>query len=54
MGTMLKLMYITNDPDVAMIAQKAGIDRIWVDLETLGKEERQKGFNTVKSQSYCE
>lgn len=45
----LKLMYITNDPYVAQIAQKYGVDRIWIDLETLGKEERQKGLNTVKS-----
>ena len=45
----LKLMYITNVPEVALIAEKAGVERIWVDLETLGKEERQKGMNTVKS-----
>lgn len=44
----LKLMYITNRPEVALIAQKYGVDRIWIDLETLGKEERQPG-NTVKS-----
>ena len=45
----LKLMYITNDPQVALIAEKYGVDRIWIDLETLGKEERQKGMDTVKS-----
>lgn len=45
----LKLMYITNRPDVALVAEKYGVDRIWIDLETLGKEERQKGMNTVKS-----
>lgn len=45
----LKLMYITNRLDVALIAEKYGVDRIWIDLETLGKEERQKGMNTVKS-----
>lgn len=45
----LVLMYITNNPSVALIAEKYGVDRIWVDLETLGKEERQKGMNTVKS-----
>lgn len=43
-------MYITNNPEIAKIAQKNGVDRIWIDLETLGKEERQKGMNTVKSQ----
>jgi len=45
----LDLMYITNDPAVALIAEKNGVSRIWVDLETLGKEERQKNMNTVKS-----
>ncbi len=45
----LCFMYITNNPQVALIAEKAGVDRIWVDLETLGKEERQKNLNTVKS-----
>ena len=42
-------MYITNDLNVALAAEEAGIDRIWVDLEVLGKEERQKGFDSVKS-----
>lgn len=45
----LDLMYITNDPNVALIAEKNDVNRIWIDLETLGKEERQKGMNTVKS-----
>ena len=45
----LILMYITNNPDVALIVEKYGVERIWVDLETLGKEKRQKGMNTVKS-----
>lgn len=45
----LKLMYITNDLDVALIAQKYGVERVWIDLETLGKEERQAGINAVKS-----
>lgn len=45
----LKLMYITNNPSVAQIAQDAGVDRIWIDLETLGKEERQSHLDSVKS-----
>ena len=45
----LTLMYITNNPEVALIAEKNGVDRVWIDLEILGKEERQKGRNTVKS-----
>lgn len=45
----LTLMYITNMPEVALVAERYGVQRIWIDLETLGKEERQKGMNTVKS-----
>ncbi|MCR5324875.1 MAG: aldolase [Lachnospiraceae bacterium] len=45
----LKLMYITNNPEVAIVAQKYGVDRVWIDLETIGKEERQKGLDAVKS-----
>lgn len=45
----LTLMYITNDPTVAQLAEKNGVQRVWIDLETLGKEERQKNLNTVKS-----
>ena len=45
----LLLMYITNDLEVALIAQKYGVNRIWIDLETLGKEERQRGLDVVKS-----
>ena len=42
-------MYITNNVEVARIAQKHGVDRIWVDLETLGKNERQGHIDSVKS-----
>ena len=42
-------MYITNEPDVAQIAEHAGVDRIFIDLETIGKEERQHDLDTVKS-----
>lgn len=45
----LTLMYITNNPVIAEIAQQAGVDRIWVDMEYIGKEERQGGMDTVKS-----
>lgn len=45
----LKLMYITNSIEVALAAEGAGVDRIWVDLETLGKSERQANINSVKS-----
>lgn len=46
---MLKLMYITNKPEIAKIAEAAGVDRIFVDLEVIGKKERQGGMNTVQS-----
>lgn len=45
----LEVFYITNRLDVALAAEAAGVNRIWVDLETIGKEERQKGINSVKS-----
>ena len=50
----ITLMYITNRVDVAKIAEEAGVDRIWIDLEVKGKEERQKGMNSVKSQHTIE
>lgn len=46
---MLVLMYITNNPQVALIAEKCGVERIWIDLETIGKEVRQPNMDTVKS-----
>lgn len=46
---MIKLMYITNDPRIAALADRAGVDRIFVDLETVGKQLRQGGMNTVQS-----
>ena len=50
----LKLMYITNKPEVAKIAQNAGVDSIFVDLEIIGKEERQGGLDTVISRHKIE
>lgn len=45
----LTVFYITNRPEVALIAEKYGVDRVWIDLEKFGKEDRQKDMNTVKS-----
>ena len=45
----LLTFYITNRPEVALVAERYGVDRIWIDLETLGKEARQHNMNTVKS-----
>ncbi len=44
----LKLMYITNNPQIAKIADDCGTNIIFIDLETIGKAERQPG-DTVKS-----
>ena len=46
---MLKLMYITNDPKIARIAVDTGVDRIFVDMEVMGKAERQGHLDSVKS-----
>lgn len=45
----LKLMYITNNPEVALIAEKVGVDRIFIDLEYIGKNLRQGGMDTVQN-----
>lgn len=45
----LKLMYITNRPEIAQIAEYAGVDRIFVDMEYIGKDKRQGGLDTVQS-----
>ena len=34
----LRFMYITNNVEIAHIAEQAGTDRIWIDLERRGKE----------------
>lgn len=45
---MLKYFYITNNPEVARIADENGADRIFIDLERNGKEQRQP-MDTVKN-----
>lgn len=45
----LNLFYITNRPAVARVAQQAGVDRIFLDMEFVGKEDRQGGMDTVQS-----
>lgn len=45
----MKLMLITNCPQIAVNAERTGVDRIMVDLEILGKEKRQGHLNTVIS-----
>lgn len=46
---MIKLMYITNRPSIARIAEAAGADRIFIDMESFGKQNRQGGMDTVQS-----
>ncbi len=50
----MEYMYITNDPAVAAVAERNGVGRLWVDLETRGKEDRQKNLDTVKSHHSAE
>lgn len=45
----LKLMYLTNEPQIAQIAEQYGVDRIFLDLELRGKEARQGHLDTVIS-----
>lgn len=46
---MLCLMYITNNERIAQICDRAGVDRVFVDLEKLGKAQRQMNWNSVQS-----
>lgn len=45
----LEYFYITNNQSVALACERAGVDRIFVDMEYIGKDERQKGLDTVKN-----
>ena len=42
-------MYITRRPEIARIAEEAGVDRIFVDMEFIGKDHRQGGMDTVQN-----
>ena len=46
---MINLMYITKRPDIAKIAEEAGVDWIFVDMEFIGKDTRQGGLDTVQN-----
>lgn len=45
----LKLMYITNNEEIAKVAEKCGVEWIFIDLEIIGKQERQGHLDTVIS-----
>ena len=46
---MINLFYITNNVIEAQIVDKLDIDWIFIDIEKVGKKERQVGRNTVLS-----
>lgn len=46
---MINLMYITNRPCVAKIAEDAGVDWIFIDMEWIGKNVRQDGLDTAQN-----
>lgn len=46
---MLNLMYITKKTEIAKIAESAGVDWIFVDMEFIGKDIRQYGLDTVQN-----
>lgn len=50
----IRLMYLTDDPKAAVDAENAGVDRIFLDLEIIGKEERQRYRNTFVTSSTLE
>lgn len=45
----MKLMFITGNKDIAQYAESCGINRIFVDMEYLGKEERQGHLDAHKA-----
>lgn len=46
----MELISITNDVVLAKYFERSGINDIMIDLEILGKKERQRGLNTVISE----
>ena len=41
-------MYITNRPEIAQVVENAGVERIFIDMEYIGKAVRQGGMDTVQ------
>lgn len=50
----LKLMYITNKPELAAVIDELGVDRVFLDLEINGKDDRQGHLDTVISRHSIE
>ena len=51
---MIKLMYITNDKSIAKVVDEAGVERVFVDMEYIGKDKRQGGKDTVQNRHTAE
>lgn len=49
MPSQIRLIYLTNDPAVGAVAERAGVDWIFVDMEYRGKHTRQISRDTVIS-----
>lgn len=49
----MRFFFITNSPALARFAVDSGVDRIFVDLESIGKVERQGHLNTVISRHHA-
>ncbi len=49
MNHLFNYIAITNNPSHAIILDRVGVQQIMVDAEIIGKEERQKGKNTIIS-----
>jgi hypothetical protein len=45
----MKFLFITNSVEIAAFALESGVDRIFVDLEILGKQQRQGHLDTLIS-----
>jgi len=50
----MKFMMIVDDPDIACYASENGVDRLFVDLEYMGKDVRQKDMASWKSKQTLE
>lgn len=46
---MLDLLMIVDDPEIALFCNQNGVNRLFVDLEYMGKDVRQKNMDTWKS-----
>ena len=45
----MEFLLIVSDPGIARFAYDSGVARLFVDLEYIGKDQRQKGLDTWKS-----